>query len=334
MPRHLRFQSADWSPHLITARCTQGHSLLRPDDTNALITATLARALERHRGEVELHHYVIMSNHIHLLISTKDAHAKARFMCYFSGNLARELCRHWNTRDHIWEGRYHSHELLDETALIDAYKYIFKNSVKEGLVDHPRDWPGLHGYAQLCAGAVLIGRWLDRTRWGYAERTQRGRERGEQAYMREAPVTLTQPRCWGEWTQDEYHERCERWCAEAVQEALESRARRLAEARRNLGERGVSFDVAVERASADLTSIGADAVRAEPVFVARPVSRSPRPLCRSGCDKRFAEFMAGYRAFQSAFLHTSSLLRAAVARGERLPHVKFPQGGVPLYIGT
>ena len=161
MPRHLRFQSTEWSPHLITARCTQGQGLLRPEgEVNALIAGALARALEQHSGEVELHHYVFMSNHLHLLLSTRDAHAKARFMCHLSGNLARELCRYWGIRDHLWEGRYHSHELLDEEALMDAYKYIFKNSVKEGLVSHPAEWPGLHGYAQLCAGAAggaLVG---------------------------------------------------------------------------------------------------------------------------------------------------------------------------------
>jgi REP element-mobilizing transposase RayT len=333
MPRHLRFQSTEWSPHLITVRCTQGHSLLRPDDINPLLTAALARALERHRGEVELHHYVVMSNHIHLLISTQDAHAKARFMCYFSGNLARELCRHWDTRDHLWEGRYHSHELLDEEALIDAYKYIFKNSVKEGLVDHPREWPGLHGYSQLCAGEVVIGRWLDRTRWGYAERTQKGRERGEEAYMREAAVTLVRPRCWSEWSEVEYRARCERWCEEATAEALELRVRRLAEARRGGGATASVSEGALAQASADVGSMGAEAVRTAPVFVARAPSRSPRPLCRSGCDRRFAQFIEAYRAFRDAFLEISGRMRAAVARGERLPGVRFPQGGVPLYIG-
>ena len=329
MPRHLRFQSTEWTPHLITARCTQGQGLLRPDpEVTEIIKATLARALERHRGEVELHHYVVMSNHLHLLISTQDAHAKARFMCSLSGTLARELCRHWGMRDHLWEGRYHSHELLDEEALIDAYKYIFKNSVKEGLVDHPSQWPGLHGYAQLCAGAQVVGRWLDRTRWGCAQRTQRGRERGEEAYVREAPIALVRPRCWAAWEEGVFRARCARWCAEAVQEALELRAARWAEARRGRGERG-ALD-----ALEGLVSLGAEAVLAEPVFVARPASRSPRPLCRSGCDRRFAEFLGLYRAFREAFLRVSALLRGAVARGERMPRVAFPVGGVPLFIGT
>ena len=330
MSRHLRFQSTEWAPHLITARCTQGQALLRPDpEVNALIAGALAKALTRHTHEIELHHYAVMSNHLHLIISAQSAHSKSRFMCLLSGTLARELCRHWGIRDHLWEGRYHSHELLDEDALIDAYKYLFKNSVKEGLVSHPSEWPGLHGYAPLCAGEVVVGRWLDRTRWGYAQRTQGGLARGEGHYVREAPVTLTRPRCWGGWSLEAFRGRCERWCAEAVQESLEARALQLVAARGG-GGRAVELNEALS----ELTPLGAEAVCAQPVFTPRPTSRSPRPLCRSGCVRRFAEFMAGYRAFVDAFKHTSGRLREAIAFGKRLPQVKFPEGGVPLYIGT
>jgi len=329
MPRHLRFQSTEWSPHLITARCTQGQNLLSPDDeVNALITGALARSLELHRHEIELHHYAVLSNHLHLLLSARDAHAKARFMCHLSGTLARELCRRWGTRDHLWEGRYHSHELLDEEALVDAYKYLFKNSVKEGLVAHPREWPGLHGYAQLCEGASVVGRWLDRTRWGCAQRTQRGRAQGEEAYVREAPVTLTRPRCWAGWAAEVFRARCAGWCEAAVEEARAARAARWAAERRAAGGgAGVA-------APPPPPPLGAEAVRAQPVFVARPKSRSPRPLCRAGCGRRWAEFLEGYRAFAVAFKEASGRLRAAVAAGARLPRVAFPAGGVPLYIGS
>ena len=331
MPRHLRFQSSQWAPHLITARCAQGQALLRPnDEVNHIVAGALARSLEKHREEVELHTYSVMSNHLHLLMSTRDAHAKARFMCHLSGNLARELCRHCGIRDHLLEGRYHSHEILDEEALIDAYKYIFKNSVKEGLVSHPREWPGLHGYAPLCEGEVVMGRWLERTKWGCAKRTQRGLKRGEEACVREEPITLTRPRCWREWSEEVYRARCERWCEEAVQEALEQRAARLREARRGAGERALVLAVAL----AELAPLGVEAVLTQPVFEPRPPSRSPRPLCRSGCDRRFAEHVEVYRAFVGAFREVSGRLRAAIAGGGDLPRVRFPEGGVPLYIGA
>ena len=67
-------------------------------------------------------------------------------MCYFKGNLARELARVHDWHGTLWQKRYSSEEILDEAGLIEVFKYITQNSVKEGLVDHPKDWTGLHGY--------------------------------------------------------------------------------------------------------------------------------------------------------------------------------------------
>ena len=39
-----------------------------------------------------------------------------------------------------------------DTELCALFKYLTKHSVKEGLVDHPREWSGLHSYHQLIEG--------------------------------------------------------------------------------------------------------------------------------------------------------------------------------------
>ena len=42
-------------------------------------------------------------------------------------------------------------------------QYILANSVKEGLVRHPRYWPGVHSYRHLVEGTPLHGIWINRT---------------------------------------------------------------------------------------------------------------------------------------------------------------------------
>ena len=329
MPRHLRYQSTERAQHLITARCLQGYSLLRPSpQLNRTIAGCLARALEHSEGEVELHHYVIMSNHFHLIITSYTSHAKARFMCHLSSNIAREVCRAQRWSEHVWGGRYHSHELVDEAALISAYKYLFKNSVKEGLVDHPREWPGLHGWRQLCAGEQVLGEWVERAQLFWARQTKKGANATERDFTRMLPVTLTRPTCWASWSEGEYRARCVEWAEEATREAREELAERWAQ---ELRQRGLT------RAEATLALcmvVGAQAVCAEEVFIRRAPSRSPRPLCRSGCPRRFLEYMTGYREFKERFLEASARLRAAVARGRAIPQVVFPVGGVPFYVGV
>jgi|GEM_PF-193962 len=338
MPRHLRYQSAEWSTHMITARCTQGYKLLRPSKKlNKLVAGCIARALEVHGGGVELHHLVVMSNHYHLLLTCKSAQAKARFMCHLNSNLARELCRLHKRRDHAWEGRYASHELVGEEALISAYKYLFKNSVKERLVAHPREWPGLHGWAQLCGGVEVEGEWLDRTRWYFARQTKRGRDLRERDFVRVLPLRLSRPRGWAGWGEEEYRARCEGWTEEAMREVAEElegeglaprRARGAGRAARRPPQGRVR---AVEVLAAVL---GAEAVCAQEIFEEGEVRRpTPRPLCRAGCVRALGGYLDAYRAFKVAFLDASRRVREAVARGERTPRVTFPDGGVPFYIG-
>lgn len=331
MPRHLRYQSTPWASHLVTARCTQGYSLLRPSqEENALIAGCLARSLEVYQDEIHLHHYVIMSNHLHLIISSASTGSKSRFMCHLSSNLARELCRAHKWSDHVWEGRYHSHELLGEEAIMDAYKYLFKNSVKEGLVAHPKDWPGHHGWAQLCAGVRVEGVWVDRTGWYYAQQTQRGRSLTIKDFTHHIEVKARPPACWAGWGDVEYQERCVEWAEEATQEALYERAVTLRMMRALSGE---LLDERSGELIDDVPVLGARAVCEEPVFCSRRSPRRPRPLCRVRCPKRFLDYMKAYREFRESFLESSRRLRVALAARVRVPDVIFPVEGEALYVG-
>jgi REP element-mobilizing transposase RayT len=341
MSRHLRYQKNDWSTHLITTRCTQGYKLLRPSKRlNKLVAGCLAKSLEAHRDEIELNHYVIMSNHYHLILTTKNARAKARFMCHLNSNLARELCKLHKHRDHAWEGRYASHELIDEQALIGAYQYLFKNSVKERLVSHPSEWPGLHGWAQLCGGQRVEGEWLDRTRWYFARQTKRGKSMRERDFVRVMPLMLTRPRGWSAWDESAYRARCEEWTAVAMREVaeeLESQGLEPRRARGSRAQRGKGEGVQQRKRNALevlMVVLGAEAVCAQDVFERSEIThRRPRPLCRSGCVRALGGYLDAYRDFKAAFLDASRRLREAIARGVRLPQVTFPEGGVPLYLG-
>ncbi len=337
MPRHLRYQPTAWATHLVTTRCTQGYALLRPSpQLNALILGCLARSLELHRGEVELHHYVFMSNHYHLLISTLNARAKSRFMCHLNSNLARELCRAWRWRDHVWEKRYASDVVLDESALVATLKYIFKNSVKERLVEHPREWPGAHGWAPLCGGDAAYGEWVDRSALFFARQTQKGRHKTERDFTRRLEVRLCPPRCWGEMSDEDYRARCGRLAEEATAEALSGLAAEAeAQASARPISRRVSVDVGLSEgagAAVRVRFLGAEGVCAQPVFEARPSKGLPRPLCRSRCPQLRAEFVSAYGEFKLLFQRASARLRAGVLREGRAPQVRFPPGGVGVFI--
>ncbi len=148
MSRPIRYQPEEWSVSFVTGRCIHSRYLLRPSPrTNAIVIGALARAL--HRYEVKLFGVCFMSNHYHLLLSSKNAAALASFMQYIGSNIARKIGRMHRWREKFWSRRYRASAVLDEAAQQDRMRYILSNSVKEGLVKHPRYWPGVHCYRHL-----------------------------------------------------------------------------------------------------------------------------------------------------------------------------------------
>lgn len=107
----------------------------------------LADASGKH--SCDIHAYVLMTNHVHLLLTPhhKDSIAKTlqsvgrRYVQYFNHVYQRTGT--------LWEGRYKATLIDSEAYLLTCYRYIELNPVRAGLVSHPREYPWssyrLHG---------------------------------------------------------------------------------------------------------------------------------------------------------------------------------------------
>lgn len=164
MGRRVRFLPPEGGLVEVTCRTIQGRHLLRPGrELNKLAVGVLARAQAMY--PVQIHAFVVMSNHYHLLLSVKDAQRLSRFMNFFQSNLAREAGRLHDWRDRFWSRRYMPIVVSrEERAQFERLSYILSHGVKEGLVRSPRDWPGVHCVKALSDGTPLQGVWVDRTR--------------------------------------------------------------------------------------------------------------------------------------------------------------------------
>ena len=88
-----------------------------------------------------VHAYVLMTNHVHLLVTPAAPGAVARVM----QSLGRRYVRYINDRYHrtgtLWEGRYKSCPVEDGDHLLQCYRYIELNPVRAGMVADPGDYP-------------------------------------------------------------------------------------------------------------------------------------------------------------------------------------------------
>jgi len=194
MARRLRFIPEGGALVEVTCRTMQGRFLLKPsDELKSIIIGVLARAQRLY--PVELHAFVFLSNHYHLLLSVDDAPQLARFMNFLNSNLAREAGRLHGWREKFWGRRYQAIVISqEEAAQIDRLRYLLSHGCKEGLVARPRDWPGAHCVEALLEGLPLRGLWFDRTQ-EYAARARR-EEFDRFAYASPETIRLEPLPCW------------------------------------------------------------------------------------------------------------------------------------------
>ena len=157
----------------ITQITIQRRYLLKPDPVlNSLIIGALAKALELY--PIQLHGFVFLSNHLHVLATFPDAKRMADFMRYFTQKLSKEvkMAHDWDAV--VFPKRYRHVELSQEPGIdLARLRYIFQNSCKENLVGSPLDWPGVSSVEALVGAEPLQGKWIDRTAYRLA------RNRGE-----------------------------------------------------------------------------------------------------------------------------------------------------------
>lgn len=104
-----------------------------------------------------LHAYVLMRNHVHLLVTPADAGGAARLMKMLSQSYARWFnLRHERTGT-LWEGRYRSALIDSERYLLTCHRYIELNPVRAKIAAQPADyaWSSVHFSARGVADALI-----------------------------------------------------------------------------------------------------------------------------------------------------------------------------------
>ena len=97
-------------------------------------SALLVRMIERYRGEFQLHDFVVMPDHIHLLITPSGAVERTVQLIKggFSFAAKRELC--WNGR--LWQAGFSDHRIRDIRDYEQHVRYIQKNVESLKSVEH------------------------------------------------------------------------------------------------------------------------------------------------------------------------------------------------------
>lgn len=105
------------------------------------------------RYECAVHAYVLMTNHVHLLLTPADAIGPARMMQAVGRTYVRYFNARHNRTGTLWEGRYRSTLVDSERYLLACSRYIELNPVRARMVEHPGEYHW-SSYAHNADGAL------------------------------------------------------------------------------------------------------------------------------------------------------------------------------------
>ena len=129
----------------VTSRTAEGKALLQTDRMADLF-ADVLRAYMR-EGKFTVHDFVVMRNHVHLLISLGADMTIEKAMQLIKGNFSYRARTELGLKSEIWQLGFTDRQVRDEQSFRSYQLYIYNNPVKAGMARTAEEFP--HGALYL-----------------------------------------------------------------------------------------------------------------------------------------------------------------------------------------
>ena len=95
----------------------------------------------RDRGIFQLYEFVVMPDHVHLMIEPKATVALERAMQFIKGGYSHRYMKETGSKTEIWERSFTNHRIRDWDDYESHKRYVHLNPVRAGLTQSPLDYP-------------------------------------------------------------------------------------------------------------------------------------------------------------------------------------------------
>lgn len=108
--------------------------------------------------ECEIHAYVLMTNHVHLLVTPHQQSSLSSLMKALSQRYVQYVNRTYKRSGSFWEGRFKSSVTSEDYYVLACYRYIELNPVRASMVDHPAEyrWSSYRANAQGESSEIIV----------------------------------------------------------------------------------------------------------------------------------------------------------------------------------
>ena len=121
-----------------------GRHLLQTD-RNAGLLVDVLRSLVAERA-FELHDFVIMPDHVHVLLTVGEGMTIEKAMQLMKGRFSYRLAKEFGYSGEVWQRGFSEVQVMGRESFEKHVSYIAQNPVKAGLVDSPEKYPFCYGY--------------------------------------------------------------------------------------------------------------------------------------------------------------------------------------------
>jgi len=127
-----------------TTRTAGGRSLFQTDRMAQLFIDVLRSYTLA--GQFKVHDFVIMRNHVHLLLTVDGTMTIEKAMQLIKGNFSYRAKKELGFMGEIWQRGFSDVRIADEASFTAHQEYIYKNPVTAGLANTPEEYPYSSAY--------------------------------------------------------------------------------------------------------------------------------------------------------------------------------------------
>jgi putative transposase len=122
-----------------TTRASGGHRIFQSERNAPLLIDVLRMCVAAR--EFLLHDFVVMPDHVHLLVTVRRDMTIEKAMQLIKGRFSYRLKREFQFLGEVWQRGFSETRADDEESFLRYRQYISQNPVKTGLADCPGQYP-------------------------------------------------------------------------------------------------------------------------------------------------------------------------------------------------
>ncbi len=123
----------------VTTKTSMGRALLQSERNGTLLIEVLRSYVAARK--FRLHDFVVMPDHVHLLITVRSDMTIERAMQFIKGGFSYQLKKRFGYPGEVWQRGFSEVRVEDRQSFLQHREYIAQNPVKAGLVDSPERFP-------------------------------------------------------------------------------------------------------------------------------------------------------------------------------------------------